>query len=459
MGFFEVILIAGGVLTLGTILAAFVSPGVAEVLGQFISFLVSSFQMFVQFLLDHTPKPIRVVMFLVAIAAFGGLLYSATIGSQYVCFDDDVYKTDVFTGWSVKILPGIQTSFKEDPELDEAQNIRPTNLSSVESDIEYTGTKYRSVDVVDSNFARESTLQWRHPNGDRYEADVWYFVVGAGDVLWLPSLDDIFLRDEEDVLNTFFPFDEEDYQYALYQVCADKTFSTCTLQRTTVLGGNSCGAFEKWNQPVGTLYYFYERDTNGDATFSVKLDDEWGGGHRFWEFFGVNAWSLSDCSEVSPSADDYEDAEWNAVDRAILEIPPIIVQVDESDGNIQYPMSLPLYDAQYAALFTAETPRNLNQQFFNLSEQPPEIEDQRDFSKVESKNQDVVREALSEAELVQESSVGYDVVTFSCDDSTENEYDTQMKVMGINPFDPLLLVFVFVIGAIGVIYGRLGVFR
>jgi hypothetical protein len=461
MEFFTLLLmflgIIGGVVAIG----ALFSPGIAELLGQFINFLVSSVQEVVKFLVNNLPRPLKILIVLLLFVSLGGLIYSVTIGSQYVCYNKDVYKTDIVTGWSLRLLPGIDRVSSGLKGSEKFSDVRPTSDLSVAAS---SPVVYRSnaVSIDSSNFVRVAERSYTDDVGDTYVADVYHILVSAGDVMFLPSLGEIFSKREVDRLQSFFGFSREDYQYVVYDVCRDRSTNTCILQRQTVLGVSPCGFLgsgswvETWNNKVGHLYYMYERDSSGNQVMFIRLDDQASRVHDFVEkWFGVTTNRLSSCVEA-PSRADLIDLGVSAVALEMLSVPPVVVNVEPSDGDVLHSFPLYLYDAQFGAVLTASTPRNVNQQFVNLSQQP--LFDERDFSQVVGVTSTRVSDLLADSKKLGSDGVEYGVVSFVCDDS-DSAYKTKLLIANINPFDPLVLLFIFLIGGVVSVYSKLGVFK
>lgn len=337
MEIWQVIAIFAG--TIGTIGLISLIPGASNWITSIFTNLFNAMRQLVQFIMDHSPKPIKLVLFIGLFALVGGITYNWTVGAQYVCSpgDNTVIQVGYFEGLAYKLSP-----VSEESPIQQ-ENERIDALLGLNSTKPVTPTKLNIVEG--SNLIESEVVDWRSTTYNVYHAltpaseaagsigFASFMEASNGDIWqsWLGGLD-----------------------YIMYDVCYDTRTETCLLERNSIkVSRNAIGTqlnrcTAPWGQQVGTIAY----ELNGDEELSADYSD----GVRGTALLGWAFKSIEDCKELSSTEvtdllelggsfeDEYQTIFYSPYKQIVHANQDLLIGgVDDRSGYI--------YDVKYAAVF------------------------------------------------------------------------------------------------------------
>jgi len=467
----------GIVLGLGAALAVFIGlaavskyTGVDSYLIHMFSEVMDIIKRVFQFLVDHLPKPIKLVLFVLLFVLLGGTLYNLTLGATYVCYDQEVHNVDYVTGLMTKAVGALKSNtdttdadplkdkFEPDQEkfiqfdCDEVNCIQ-TTVTKEEADVL---TMNSNVVQLDSHVVDDSGKVYEVTYGLRPLSSINSL---EGYVGLLGNFKSLSLQPRDVAFQSFFGEKTQ-----AFNVCYSPTFDTCILIQQEHFGDDACGTddfaefmtaglvdadsggpLHGWTSAVARIRYFMTEDGVGNFK-DVEVDVRPTGGDIFTTWFQ----SLG----IAPTLDDCE-----LYDESDLQAGPgvevLYKGTNQFDSSAQLEFtydpafgaprtySAPIYNAMWAPLFAVQVGDetvgfiDTQQESFDRAEKLAEIELQK--TKVEQKSSDFVK--------------------FYCDKETADPNDTYMTVAGFNPFDGTTMLFIVLIGIVISVYGYMGVYK
>jgi len=487
---FSIFVALAAALGISTVLAgiSLVIPGMSGLGTTYFSFLLAMFhnifnfirQIF-QFLLDHLPKPLKLIIFVVLFTVLGAMIYNWTIGATYICADqsaDKVIQVNWIQGIGVVLNPP-----KLQEKTFEIQNATVITGSQIEND---TNTQGNAPATCDSFMDGTNTVIERVCNqkvdsskyGEVNVNDAAFALAAQGDPLTQLGGDDYFEKTTAQVWDKAFGT-----TYMVYYVCMDRSTKVCILDTKAGLalnnlGGNPCGViYGTFSQPVGTIYLTYD-STNGLGTTVTDKGETFGAG--VWSLVGLGSSvkQLSSCQKVdstvahslittNPSATS-EDAYFQILTRDCSSgddrdtctiVDPLTVDLKTAKGNI---VPVPLYNTQYALSawgMVTETGSSdwQNTTFQDLTIQPT-------GPGADSVYRDPLNTITVEDLFDTHTDYTYsptDLIQYHCKEDPKmtaggneyyNAYATQLEIFGVNPFDPTIMYFFVFIGLLWSFY-------
>lgn len=420
-------LLVGG--TLGVlVVASFVSSAIATYITSFFSWIIDMVKSITTFVSNNLPKPIKVVLFLVLFASVGGYLYTFTVGASYVCLEDEVHRVAITDGIALQSFPDFKffREGRDDELVGSAANI--SNLQQMQ-DLPFVFVEQGVVDM-DSGI----------------RGDVTYLVTGVGeiqrDIAEIMRVDANVAWNEYKTILGIFGVDQ-----ISYNLCYDKVTQTCVLDRSRCAGLGSGQGFVagSWNIHVGTLTYRMNNNNElGVRLWSVK-SPSWTKNLGF-----LRQYALSDSDVCVLWDGDTENEQLTVAQVGIFQDGVLVVENVEYEGNTRNPFGsyqmvtddIILYGATVTQVFAT------NQRMGDFGEGQTFFDQSYQLIGYESRVSELIHDpspAIRGAARPHEQNKG-DIVKFECDLDDPNQYKTKMTVMGINPFDPLVVAIIAIIG-------------
>lgn len=254
-----------------TILAKY--TGVLDVVLSIVQHIFNAFRQVLQFVVDHLPKPLKMLLFIALFAAFGMVIYNYSIGATYLCADPGqnvVYQTTWFQGVTFKMFKAgdLSKMYWEDEKGSSC-----IDSGSCTPDLTGNGTlDPLSNTVTMNNFAIKITngselivtkKGYQSPyDGKTY--DLYAALMPTKEIL--PQLGDgtFWQYNNNDIWNKWFGTDAQGHpnQRVDYYVCKDQRSNACILVRPdNPLGQTSDYCYVAsysntlFTQKVGAIHY------------------------------------------------------------------------------------------------------------------------------------------------------------------------------------------------------------
>lgn len=431
MEFWTLIAIFGASI-IGLVLLGVVAKylGVSEIItamSTLFSFIWEFVKIPVKFVLDHAPKPMKIVLFLVFFGLVGNVLFNATLGTTYVCnpASNTVWKADdVFSGVTLHIMPMKRVTMAGSPVGgDEITNLTifhtggaiDSNVYSLESETDEDGNTVRWVDLVTPRYV---TSELSFVAGKLVKMPGYiqgsYVVDRSIQAAWDWTVD--LISPGDDV--KFYICQRTDTSDYLAQGTKSCVISPVScdengyyLDLVTQVGGVSDTNRVEWRKDVGSIKYVVAQDSLTSKVLRIDLD---------WP-------KSSECNEDQL-------LEQNVVSKKLLtaQWDPSFWQKIASwfrrgDAEVQQ-KELLVYDYAWSSLRYSE-----------------------ELSALDSSKGSEQYFERQLTEVATEYIPGeHDFVTFACDG--DDTRDVTMKVLGIDLLDMRLIVLMLVIGLLFSLY-------
>lgn len=188
-------------------------PGAATYIASFFQVITSFLRQGIQIVVDHLPKPLKLVLFVVLFVVLGGVAYNFTIGAPYICqsmaceqkigtnatlcAQSNVVQTDWLTGVAFKILPHEDmVKWWSDQSKQQAVAAQANNMSATEPrvilNVEVSPGSSGTANVSTGRglVTEDKNFVWKG-DGNTYHV---YRVLGAYFEDWVNLGDDFFRK-------------------------------------------------------------------------------------------------------------------------------------------------------------------------------------------------------------------------------------------------------------------------
>lgn len=443
-----------------------------------------------QMVFNALPKPAKAVIGLVLVLLLGVVLFNYTIGAQYVCLQNRTvgvvgYAEGLTYKFGVDIVGINDPTYTEKPEDSKTLVVNSENIdaSSASVGANVFNTKIQQTNLSSMNVIRKDE---GIPIGDKiYNALSVVVPVNRVGIYKLESI--ALLASKEMMFHRKFG----DVNYAIYDVCA-QTDNTCVLlPRMSPAGfgsaaedvaslnpcsiqsysgsanlGEAFGKLASGNNvvgvPIGSISYalMAPSDLPKAASSDAKAPDNVYYSEGLW----VGTWSYP--VVVRPASPGFFSRIWNLLivpvigtggtwpyaDISMCKVQSGSAVQDALKGLYSYDpfvMEFPQHDKQatgpvYNALMTP-----LMAGYVTDSQGNKALVPYGDAIDESNKRTQVWHDTLMQNITTYESKDG-DVVTYAC---TQDGKNVTMKVMGIDFFDPIVLVAIFILTGIVTVYG------
>lgn len=440
MDLWVIFTLIGSVGLLATIIGKY--TGTLDIGLTFIGKIFDAFKSIIMWAIGEAPKPIRVALFLIVIIALGGVIINNTFGAQYICFDDSVKKTTWIEGLTFRWLPS-ESALKSANEVNLEQKKQEYENAVSESTAVNDIKIFKSPNLDSQNFVRQFPSEAGYKGVEALmtpgmaQSFMNFIVNNPGQTInpleqFYEPLCGLWSCD----LSTYNPSDFE-YQaridICLYDGSEEELENTCVarLYNPYTDGSSAVDACDypiaafsssDFGTRVGSLRYFYEDDSAIYEGIHVDLEKYESLDIDVFSRWGIELSNMDDCA-ITDGAESVQ----SVTTRATLEY----IYKDEA-------ASVPVYQLAYGPLFVmpdGQPYADVNDLQFQLAQ--------------ESRIQ-----IIQTLEDEDEALAG--IMTFTCDQGTENPYDVRMHLFGIDILDPKVLALLVAIGVVIGIYSRWG---
>lgn len=418
--------------------------GLYDVVKTTAEFLFDIVKTVIQFVFTELPRPFRILMVILLLVLVGSLLHNFTLGATKVCLLDENSGQSRVADFGVKngILFKLNLAGTDLREYYE----RISTYEVKESD-EIDAQLRNDANIIEQSFAYEVERE-AESTGDLIT--VVFGLTQVADAIDLQTQQGAAYRKDipqKEVFDNYFG-----NQYAIYDICSNqKTYlfqadpvypDTCLLKRRqlgssgTDLGLYKCDPLaglqgdDEWQHYEGEIMYWYENPLTDEQSsilsVSVKLNRPFGSAKcnidsGLEDLFStqltgtgetVNAWRT-----VSFSYDSgiFGERDFTGVLYGVYDAPLRVI-----DQNA-------ILDAQEITYSFA---------------------------------QDALQEFMNDVSFDDADTELLGVLTYECNDETEEDlFDVKTKVLGVDPFDPVVIALLFAIGLVFAYYGKWNLFK
>lgn len=437
-------------------IASFFAPGVAQYVVTVFTTLFNLLRQAVQFVLDHAPKPLKILIFLGLFAMIGVFAYNFSVGAQYVCTGDGVGKVSYLEGVALMLVP------QQDPweaekavnaEID-AETLKPLQVTSITTD--------------DEDLMFQTERVWF---GRSY--DVMYALMPRTDVTSSISESTFYdLSDAELWQRYFF----RDGDMVIYDICLDRETNTCVLERADFVGSGSqpCrpesgrGIFSNvndyiWETGVGNIRYYVRSDgslygefkpTAGSNPFASAIAEPFSTQvDRCGVIDSVLYQELLD-GEVDGVSED----EISGYRQVIgSEFGYLSTTLTDTDLLFDDEYAVTLYDVTYSPIAKIEKDNaTVSTGFDTYDPVTGDFADTRRCTGEDSSQCDVYQ-LVSSAEPVSFSR--YDSFSVTCNDETDDPFDTKPLLLGVDILNWKIMALFVLLGSMFSFYAWINSMR
>ena len=420
MSLWQVLQVLAGVLG-GALLLSMLIPGVATYIAAFFQMLLHFFRSLLEFTLHNLPKPVKIAVFLILFTFIGGAVYGVTIGATHVCVENKVYQVPWESGLSLVLWP---------------EFIGKTLL-----------VKLDLGKIIEQNLIRQSNV-----TEDGEDFLVTYATVTdkrvSGNLKKLSST-----LPTKQFSDSFLGIDIT--QTARYSICHSSIDGSCILVRPALGTGTGCdqtigfGSENDWDIWVGSIRYFYEPmeaedvNTTDEQVDVLKM--------TFESPSSLQARDLGDCgvsrSGVLSNSISYQvhvkQKEYTLVSSSstwtrYLSLIPLVGGFIGFDTTQSYDFLVYNAYADSELMVTTQSSGDIEEGTLYFAVRQGAVDE-------------VLKEIIGEGVLV--TSSGLDVVQYSCNLATKDRpYDTEMQVLGFNPFNMTTMILISIIEILVVLF-------
>ena len=451
MDMWAIILAIGAGFAAFTIIAKW--TGTLDVILSVLQHIFNLFRQVAQFVVDHLPKPIKILLFLGLFALVASAAYNYSIGAQYVCSNPQT-NTVVQVGW----FQGVAFKLFSAGDLTEYYKAQATGTALVDSGnaTPFLGGNV-AVEVKNGSQLVTYTKGIIYPAGSSTTYDVYTALMPRGEIPDQTMSDGTFFQvKNSDMWDAWFGKDSKGNpnQRIRYLVCLDRQSETCTMVRAGEFGQtvSSCGTgnifgSNMYTGSVGEIDYYLV--ANGDVT---TLKAKYLSGAQ-GSIFGSGA-SASDCkfktnSEIDDlvANGDLTGSQGGTVKQLIASAVPIQVNVVTDAGWWVAPLTynLKLSGVANDGIFKVQTSGQvLTSAALEKNPNTGEFTDARkDLKALGFKDSTVVVSAPG------------DILRVVCAPTATDMYSTKPLVAGIDVLDPLVMTFFVLLGGLVSMYAYL----
>jgi hypothetical protein len=475
------------------------TSGIGLAYFHFIGLMFQNFFNFIrqlfQFLIDHLPKPIKMILFVVLFTVLGAMLYNWTIGATYVCNNpttDEVLQVNWFQGIGVKLNPPVFSETTKvgastgegpaTPLSGDNMSTNPNSIANIPSNCDSSGDGIFTPVERACKYETDS-----RDYGTVVVSDAFFGVAAQGDRMSSLNGDDYMKSKSTQIWNSFFGSDTINFH-----VCQDMQTGACMLDTRVYVDGfgrslrtySTCGMYTgAFQLDRGSIVYTNHPKT---GVLDVRIYDS----HEsilvsvvdfvtFWSSGTVEP-GLASCNTVV-SGDIINSVVENTADSTNEDVYysmfktgscsrdnraacqnriPITITVNTTGGEV---IPVNLYYTQFALMAWGPVESKgvfgtniIDQTFSDLTQQPVQpgtnIEQPSPLTST-------LRDIFDNSVVVTNSPT--DLIQYHCSVATstiingneyEDPYTTHLEIFGVNPFDPTIMYFFVFIGLLWSFY-------